>query len=175
MNSDCQLANIQWINGAVITIAAITVITEEDTSLKRMKIWHKQIIATHFITAEKRRKQYMILLPAGETIFQLTVGSGFPLAEQTRLTLEPSLTTMSLDRLVIFGGTKVKNGTGNDSILVHIHYSNTSNRNVFLRQLFIQDWLRKGGEMVPQRAQLTRTSVISTAGGEEEPWKVTSI
>lgn len=37
--------------------------------------------------------------------FQLMEGSGLPLAWHTRVTLDPSFTTISLDRLMIFGGT----------------------------------------------------------------------
>lgn len=37
--------------------------------------------------------------------FQLMAGSGLPLAWHIRVTLEPSFTTISLDRLMIFGGT----------------------------------------------------------------------
>lgn len=37
--------------------------------------------------------------------FQLIEGSGFPLAWHMRVTLEPSFTTMSLERLMIWGGT----------------------------------------------------------------------
>jgi hypothetical protein len=44
-------------------------------------------------------------LPEGEISFQLIEGSGFPLAWHIRVTLEPSFTTRSLDRLMIFGGT----------------------------------------------------------------------
>lgn len=44
-------------------------------------------------------------LPEGEISFQLMDGSGFPLAWHIRVTLEPSFTTMSLERLMIFGGT----------------------------------------------------------------------
>lgn len=45
------------------------------------------------------------LLPEGEMSFQLMEGSGLPLAWHNRVMLEPSLTTISLDRLMIFGGT----------------------------------------------------------------------
>lgn len=41
--------------------------------------------------------------------FQLIEGSGLPLAWHIRVTLEPSLTTMSLDKLMIFGGTVKQN------------------------------------------------------------------
>lgn len=44
-------------------------------------------------------------LPEGEMSFQLMEGSGFPLAWHIRETLEPSFTTRSLERLMIFGGT----------------------------------------------------------------------
>lgn len=44
-------------------------------------------------------------LPEGEMSFQLIEGSGFPLAWHMRVTLEPSFTTMSLERLMICGGT----------------------------------------------------------------------
>lgn len=44
-------------------------------------------------------------LPKGEMSFQLIEGSGFPLAWHMRVTLEPSFTTMSLERLIILGGT----------------------------------------------------------------------
>lgn len=37
--------------------------------------------------------------------FQLMEGSGLPLAWHIKVTLEPSFTTISLDRLMIFGGT----------------------------------------------------------------------
>lgn len=44
-------------------------------------------------------------LPEGEMSFQLMEGSGLPLAWHVRVMLEPSFTTISLDRLMIFGGT----------------------------------------------------------------------
>ena len=50
-------------------------------------------------------------LPEGEISFQLIEGSGLPLAWHIRVTLEPSFTTRSLDRLMIFGGT-VREGRG---------------------------------------------------------------
>lgn len=43
--------------------------------------------------------------PEDETIFQLIEGSGFPFAWHIRVMLEPSFTTISFDRLMIFGGT----------------------------------------------------------------------
>lgn len=43
--------------------------------------------------------------PEDEMSFQLMAGSGLPLAWHIRVTLEPSFTTISLDRLMIFGGT----------------------------------------------------------------------
>lgn len=39
--------------------------------------------------------------PKEEMSFQLMEGSGFPLAWHMRVTLEPSFTTMSLERLMI--------------------------------------------------------------------------
>lgn len=54
-------------------------------------------------------RQYTYLqtnkLPEEEMSFQLIEGSGLPLAWHIRVTLEPSFTTISLDRLMIFGGT----------------------------------------------------------------------
>lgn len=48
-------------------------------------------------------------LPEEEMSFQLMEGSGLPLAWHIRVTLEPSFTTMSFDRLMIFGGTVKEN------------------------------------------------------------------
>lgn len=48
-------------------------------------------------------------LPDGEMSFQLMEGSGLPLAWHIRVTLEPSFTTISLDRLMILGGTVKEN------------------------------------------------------------------
>ena len=45
------------------------------------------------------------VLPEGERSFQVNEGSGLPLAWHISVTLEPSLTTMPFDRLMIVGGT----------------------------------------------------------------------
>ena len=47
-------------------------------------------------------------LPEGEMSLQLMEGCGLPLAWHIRVTLEPSFITKSLERLMIFGGTKLK-------------------------------------------------------------------
>lgn len=49
-------------------------------------------------------------LPEEEMSFQLMEGSGLPLAWHIRETFEPSFTTISRDRLMIFGGTVKENG-----------------------------------------------------------------
>lgn len=50
------------------------------------------------------------MLPEAEMTFQLMEGSGLPLAWHIRVTLAPSFTTISLDRLMIFGGTVKADG-----------------------------------------------------------------
>lgn len=54
-------------------------------------------------------------LPEEEMSFQLMEGSGLPLAWHIRVTLEPSFTTMSFDRLMIFGGTVKHNNKSGKS------------------------------------------------------------
>lgn len=54
-------------------------------------------------------KQMYRHLPEEEISFQLMEGSGLPLAWHIRVTLEPSFTMISLDKLMIFGGTVGEN------------------------------------------------------------------
>lgn len=67
---------------------------------------------------EKQRKLPAVMMsrtkasPGLEINFQLMEGSGFPPAWHSRVTLDPSFTTRSLERLMIFGGTKLERKKG---------------------------------------------------------------